>query len=122
MPADFNAVRYEVAIVQKVKDKYPNWVEEFKRSPAKIVKFARKKYYGLRHFQNMNDFHIHTILSNAAEKIDPGNYKTNVVYKIIFVQKINISFRYLVNQPRAVLRRFCSTSVICNRRHSCGCL
>ena len=76
MPADYSAARYEVAIVEKVKDKYPNWVEDFKRSPAAIVKYARKQYYGLRHFTTINDFEIHTILSNAAEKVDPGQFTT----------------------------------------------
>ena len=87
MPADYSAARYEVAIVEKVKDKYPNWVEDFKRSPAVIVKYARKQYYGLRHFKTINDFDIHTILSNAAEKIDPGQFST-IRFTLSFFQNL----------------------------------
>ena len=72
MPADFKAVRYEVAIVKFAYDKYPNWVNAFQRTPAKVVKFVKDKYPKLRHFSNVNDFDIHTILSNAAEKAEPG--------------------------------------------------
>ena len=88
MPADFKAVRYEVAIVRFANDRYPNWVNAFQRNPAKVVEFVKNKYPKLRHFSNVNAFDIFTILSNAAEKVDPGNYKTNTAYKIIFVQKL----------------------------------
>ena len=81
MPADFTAERYEVAIVEAVSDEFPDWVNEFKRSPARIVKFARKKYPNLRQFKKINDFEIHSLLSNAAEKLVPGKVTGLIFFK-----------------------------------------
>ena len=67
----FNEPRFTGSVRQTLVD-YPDWIEDFKKSPAAVLNHVLGKHPNLRAFKRANIFDVHVILSNEAEKLQPG--------------------------------------------------
>ena len=69
---NFNQPRYSGSIKKLLDDQFPNWIEHFQRTPAKVTNFVKRNHANLRGFKKNDVFEIHTIISYLADIEQPG--------------------------------------------------